>query len=151
MFTDLNISIARHLQEFNKLSGLEGALESYDEEDWRDKVRFKKESYNRILLSRQDRYEIYLLCWKKNQKSHIHDHPENGCLLKVLNGALEERRFNVDPLDKTVKIISTKILDKDSISYLEGDQIVHQIWALEDSVTLHIYSPPGHHYNSYKL
>ena len=51
------------------------------------------------LIFRNEKYEIYLICWNKKQISKIHDHPENGCILKVLKGELIEYRYDTKKIE----------------------------------------------------
>ena len=39
-------------------------------------------------------FEIIIISWNYNQKSPIHNHPENGCLMKILKGSLTEEKYN---------------------------------------------------------
>ena len=57
------------------------------------KVAYTPEVYNRIKLFRNDQIEILLLCWEKNQGSPIHNHPQHGMVMKVLEGELFENRY----------------------------------------------------------
>lgn len=120
-------------------------------------------SYTRVIIPNMsnDLFELILICWDKNQTSPIHNHPENGCILKVLQGELTEDvyvRENIDTLhsevlDKTYLHTKTRINPTNSISYMCGDDVIHKISNTnlnEDemcqTVSLHIYSPPKFKY-----
>src|SRR5437879_2660100 len=64
-------------------------LKSYCGDDWQKYVQFCPDRYTRVILSEysNDAFEFVLICWNKDQLSPIHDHPNNGCLLKVLQGS----------------------------------------------------------------
>lgn len=113
-------------------------LEDYQSDEWKHLVVFNDIKYNKILLHSNKYFDIYLICWKQNQKSPIHDHPEKGCLLKLLYGKLEEIRYI------NGHRLLTETLTTNEISYIESDKIVHSIEAIEDSVSLHIYCLPGY-------
>ena len=98
-------------------------------------------NYNKILLERNNEYEIFMLCWSKNAITHVHDHPKNGCILIVLDGELEEHI-----LEKKNELYITKdknYLKKGCIGYIDNNIGVHKIFSKEKSITIHIYSPPN--------
>ena len=142
--TALNNSIREAFSNNKSLIDMRDILKHYDGNDWQNHVVFSESKYNRIKLFEENDYDLYLLCWKKGQNSAIHDHPNNGCLLKILKGRLEEHQYN-----QKVCILRTKILATGELSYLEGNKIVHQINPLEDTVTLHIYSPSNYIHQIY--
>ena len=108
--------------------------------NWKEYVQFNSDKYNRIRIITEDNFEIILICWKKGQKSKIHDHPENGCLMKLLEGNLCETRY-IREGNKMIKTCSNNILI-DNVSFISGSHGLHDIEAIDDSVSLHIYSPP---------
>jgi cysteine dioxygenase len=118
------------------------ALKNYISNDWRDLVIYNDTVYNRILIHSEEKFEIILICWKKGQRSKIHDHPENGCILKVLSGELRETRYKF--INSNLTEMSNGIIYTGGISYIKGSTGLHDIEALEDSVSLHIYSPPSY-------
>lgn len=40
------------------------------------------------------KYNLLLLCWNVNKVSPIHDHPCNGCFIKVISGSIRETRYH---------------------------------------------------------
>jgi hypothetical protein len=56
-------------------------------------VAFKDDSYSSKTLLRTETFEIRLLCWKPLQETPKHPHPQNGCLMKILEGKLIEEKF----------------------------------------------------------
>jgi predicted metal-dependent enzyme (double-stranded beta helix superfamily) len=60
--------------------------------DWIKYIKYNNNKYNRIRLDNlsNSKFEIYIICWKPMQLSPIHDHSENGCIMKVLDGSLKE-------------------------------------------------------------
>lgn len=73
-----------NLGKNDMLSNYKGIIDAYDGDDWKQYVEFTDETYNRVLLGRTDTYEIFLICWGIGQASKIHDHPSQGCVLKML-------------------------------------------------------------------
>lgn len=94
--------------------------------------------YVRIPIKMNEKFDIYILVWKKCI-TKIHNHPSNGCLMKILEGKLIENRF-----DKKLNKISTQKLNKNKISYIDDSICYHNIQNMDDiSISLHIYSPPN--------
>ena len=57
---------------------------------------------------------MYIITWLPNQTSDFHNHPKNGCLMKILSGNLKEIRLDID---KNQKI---NILKKNDIIFIES-------------------------------
>lgn len=93
-----------------KLTELNGfvSLESFRDEfinfpleGFEQFVAFKNDSYSSKILFRTDKFEIRLLCWKPFQATPKHPHPQNGCLMKILEGKLIEEKFTGDTTAET--------------------------------------------------
>jgi cysteine dioxygenase len=41
-------------------------------------------------------FSLMLLCWNPGKFSPIHDHPSDGCWLRVLEGAVQEVRYGME-------------------------------------------------------
>lgn len=95
----------------------------------------------RTMIYSNSKYEILLLKWYPYYESTIHDHPDNGCLFKLLQGELIEKRY-----DKSLNLIDTNNLNKNSINYIDNNLFYHKIINNSDfiSYSLHIYSPPNY-------
>lgn len=51
-------------------------------------------NYTRNLISTDHQtYTLLLLCWNPTKVSPIHDHPCNGCWMRVLKGTVNEKRY----------------------------------------------------------
>lgn len=107
-------------------------------------VIFNEQSYSKNLVYSTDNYDIYYICWKKGQCSKIHDHPKNGCLMKILSGKLKETKYDIHK-----KIISENTLQINDVGYMEGNKIIHKIEALDDTISVHIYAPSSYIANIY--
>jgi predicted metal-dependent enzyme (double-stranded beta helix superfamily) len=44
-------------------------------------------------------FDLHIITWNVGQGSRIHDHSENGCVLKILQGQLQETKFWRDTVD----------------------------------------------------
>jgi len=102
---------------------------------------FTLNKYNRVKFYdfSNELFEIILICWAENSETRIHDHPENGCLLHLLYGNLEEYLYD---FDTTIKKITT--LNQFDTSYLDNQIGYHKIKSITNTMSLHIYSPPNH-------
>jgi cysteine dioxygenase len=117
-------------------------LNSYQGEDWKNKVKFSKDdTYKKNLVYKDDDFDMYVICWKGGQRSKFHDHAENGCLLKVLEGSISEIR------KEHSSVLTTKTTYKvGDINFMNNKKGVHKIINSSDkpAVTLHIYSPANY-------
>ena len=116
-------------------------LEDYLEADYKKYINIDELKYNRKRIYIDDEIEVLIITWGKNQEAKVHDHSENGCFLKVLEGSLEENIFslNLDSMNK-------RILEKGNISYMDNKIGLHSVINRLDEicVSIHIYSPPNH-------
>jgi hypothetical protein len=104
--------------------------------NWYKNNYCKNDDFNRVTIYKDNLFQLMLINWKKDYYTDFHNHPENGCLLKVLDGSLLEHKLNNEN-----EVIIANQLKKNSISYSSGIDI-HKIIAVDDSVSLHLYSPP---------
>ena len=105
------------------------------------KEYFTTKKYNRIKLCdySNDIFEIVLICWDDSSESRIHDHPENGCILHLMDGNLEEFLYN-----KEIKLEKKSVYSSGSTSYMNNLKGYHKIKCNKKALSLHIYSPPNH-------
>lgn len=101
------------------------------------KEKFEK-PFERQLLFRNPIFEIYLLKWQKDYATDFHLHPKNGCILRVISGQLLEIIKN-----KNYEQELHYLRDSGDISYIDNEVGLHKIIAMEDSLSIHIYSPPN--------
>lgn len=128
-------------------------IKQYSGDDWKDSVKFDQLEYNRVQLYCGEQFDIWLICWDIGQKSNIHDHPENGCVQKVLQGKLIEKRYiRKDDIGggKREKHelcrIWNKVYEEGDVTYISGEKGIHMLKNIGDigAVTLHLYSPPNY-------
>ena len=148
---DLGSIVTSQLQSGSKLCQLRNLLEKYDGTDWLNYVEFNDTKYTRNIAFRNDFIDIMVICWNVRQSSGIHDHPDNGCLLKLLDGRLTEDIYMINDINnsssKSFKLVKTKQLDKNQISYIQGKSGLHCISNNDDivkTISLHIYSPSNY-------
>jgi cysteine dioxygenase len=141
MFLNLINNIKKQLIE-NKVifesEKIKKIIEEYNSDDWKKYVNEKNEK--KIKIYENELFDIYIIKWDNNEFSKIHNHADNGCWLKVLQGSLQENLY-----DKNFNFIKNTILKKDDINFIKNSIGYHNIINYEEnSITLHIYSPPGH-------
>src|SRR3989304_8096891 len=135
-----------NLTERAPIEALEHHLQSLDltVEDLVQYAQFDKTHYRRNLVRGTSWYHLLVLCWKRGQRSPIHNHAESTCGLKVLRGIATETKFETTP-SSLVKAVRSRDLREGHIAASQ-DADIHQISNLQadgfDLITLHIYSPP---------
>lgn len=121
------------------IENLKNFMENYNGIDWRKYADLNKD-FCRKLIYRSNNLELLLLSWKKDHSTEYHFHPENGCLLRILEGTLME---NIK-LDDNIK---TNFYSQNNVSYMHDNKGSHKITALSQTFSLHLYSPPGYYMN----
>lgn len=138
--------ISSKLRKGTKLSNLEEIVSLYEGDDWNKYKNLSKECYKRTFVCKDDLVEIIIIGWDVNQKSPIHDHPKNGCLVKILEGELIETTYS-----NTLEEINSTKLSNNGLSYQESNKILHKIEnkSSKPVYSLHIYAPPNYKPNYY--
>lgn len=131
------------ISEINKVNNfalVDIFLKKYNGEDWRKYIKHNKNTYTKIKIHEQLDYEIYLIIWDIRSKTPIHDHADNGCWLKVLEGEVNEKKYSGN-----LSLIYNNIYKKNDVSYMNNNIGFHSITNLDNiSYTLHVYSPPNY-------
>lgn len=94
------------------------------------------ESYQRYLIHATDEYAVLVLVWKESQSTPFHSHPSYGCFFKLYSGSLMDRRLLTGKYH-----IRENICKPGDIGYIDNEIGIHQIIALKDSISIHVYSP----------
>jgi len=113
-------------------------------------LRFKKGAYTRNLVGfdvppgdgNKAKFTLLVLCWEKGQFSPIHDHAGSSCWVKVLQGRLQEQRFEES---EPLKLKSVTTLGPQEVCYINDSQGIHAMGNPDSdqvTVTLHCYAPP---------
>mgnify|MGYP001482392476 CR=1 FL=1 len=125
-----NLNILSKNNNLNNIIKLFGSINTIDINKYKIDEPNK---YEKVIIYRNDDYELILINWEKGASTNYHDHPKNGCVLKVLDGKLYE-----------ISGSKLNILNKNITSFkLENEY--HRILALEKSYSLHYYSPPNYY------
>jgi cysteine dioxygenase len=138
LFNTINFKI----NDYNTLLDCAKDLLDYNGNDWQKYIT-NSNNYQKTLICKSDKIELYVITWMPNSASRIHDHPDKGCLVKILQGELTETEFiNNDTL---IYYKNTNILKKDDIGFKIKNEILHKINNNTDkiAISLHIYSLPN--------
>lgn len=135
------INLLKNYKQSNLIHLLEPIRKlCFNIEDFNNNITFKKNDYNKNILYRDDKYEIILICWDANCQTKIHNHPKNGCIMKILKGTLIEECFN----EKNLNNIKCNTYYENDVSYIHDIMYLHKIInSNQKSISLHIYSPPN--------
>ena len=130
---------------------VKGILQKYNGKDWKNYVsESNSNKYHRNIYKsgiKNNMYELIIITWFPNNYSKIHNHADNGCLLKVLDGELIEKKYT-HKLEEYEEIKYCK----NEISYMNNNLGLHSILNNKKTptISLHIYSPPRFKTKFYK-
>ena len=87
------------------------------------------------------KFTLMLLCWGEGHSSAVHDHSDAHCFMKMLEGSLNEIRFEWPQTDSKVqpsenqelneeavqalKTTGSSILETNAVCYINGKSIFH--------------------------
>ena len=138
-------------QFMNKRGVLKDLEQSFNEliYNLHEKKEIPLESgYKKTLLyqNKELDFDIFQIIWFPNCKTHIHDHADNGCLLRLAEGSLVETKYT--SLEEIKEIKQTILTEKDN-SYIDNHIGVHSIANpnKDIAVSYHLYSPSGYKTN----
>ena len=114
-------------------------LKLYDNKDWELYVNKCDSTYNRELIYSSPEYDLVIITWCKNQGCAIHNHPENGCTVKILQNSITEELYEPE----TLKLFNSSTYTKDDIMYIDDTIGYHRMCNKYDEpcVSLHVYAP----------
>lgn len=140
--------------KFKKLDSFIDDIKKYIGTDWQDHIMDTKICYNKKLICRNEHIEMYVISWSQKCESHVHDHPDNGCIVRIMKGSVEEhiyRRLTQDNLIAEFTGVINILNEKNNVGFREGKTILHKIKNIDDdvSVSIHIYSKPEYVHNKY--
>jgi len=109
--------------------------------DNRDEIKnFIDNPETNHVLVQNDLIKIVLIRWNPGDECNIHGHAERGCVFKVLEGKIVEKRFSADDEQKQ---LAQGTYEKDNIAYIDDLMGLHCVGNpfSEPAVTLHMYTP----------
>ncbi|KAF2157212.1 cysteine dioxygenase [Myriangium duriaei CBS 260.36] len=107
-------------------------------------------AYVRLLVdSINGRSNLLFLVWNPRRKSPIHDHADSHCVMKIIQGSLQEVVYQNptltgNPADMKVK--KSTHYQKDEIAYISDDIGLHEVINNDPddvAISLHLYTPPN--------
>lgn len=70
-------------------------------------------NYTRNLVATDDEtYTLLLLCWNPDKQSPIHDHPCDGCRVRVCKGKVKETRYEMNEEKNTLEVTSVDVYEE---------------------------------------
>ena len=121
-------------------------LDDHCHDEWNRFAHFDSHrSYTRNLIATDHvSYTLLLLCWNPGRFSPIHDHPCDGCWMRVLQGQVQECRYKNDSQDELI-CTQDKTYTEGGLVFIEDSLGYHKVGnpsGNQPAVTLHLYSPP---------
>src|ERR1044072_8346426 len=137
---------------FEELNALLGGVE-ISAEELRPYVSFKEGTYARHRVHLGDYAELLVLCWRRGQRTPIHDHAGSYGAVRVLRGVMWETIYEMEGDSGLTYKSSREWMP----GYVTGADVpdIHQLGnpdiSGQDLVTLHLYAPPLTSLNVYKV
>ena len=106
--------------------------------EYNNNIGYKK---SLLYTNKELNFDIFEIVWYPHSETLIHDHADNGCLLRLMKGSLVEIKYNNDLIPKN-KIY----LQKENSSYIDNHIGLHKIQNPNDEIAIsyHLYSPSGY-------
>ena len=122
--------------------------------DWREFALFAPESYTRNLVSRNERFELLLLCWGPGHASPIHNHESQHCWMVVLDGDVEEMGFCTPAGMRPGPLAAngSRTFSRGQVAFIRDDIGLHVVRSgntEQRAVSLHLYARPFDACNCY--
>ena len=131
---DLFTIIENKISLGNSLKDCVDILNLYNSKDYSNYVIKNENKYNRkVVISNKD-IELVIITWSNGQSSGFHGHP-GECIFKVLENTIHEEK-------KCKNMNKEHIYNIGDIGYIDNSIGIHNMIAVSDAVTLHIYNPP---------
>lgn len=102
-------------------------------------AQFDAERYSRTIIHQIRDFDVVLIGWMAGQKSPIHNHPNNGCLVYPILGELLEERFCGE-----LNILSQTAITVGDHSYIDDGICIHRLGngsETKPAISVHVYSP----------
>lgn len=153
-------SVVQRIHEIMKDSGISGldgdnlsALKKVvfetdiPEDEWRPLVFYHQGRYARNLVDQGNgNFDLLLVSWMPSHSSCIHDHAGSHCLMKILEGSIEETVYETPRSgEETLRVKRSTVLVGGESTYVHDKIGLHRIFNPSDcrpAVSLHLYSPP---------
>ncbi|KAM5192272.1 cysteine dioxygenase type 1 isoform 1-T1 [Mantella aurantiaca] len=132
---------------------VQNIVESYESNplEWMKYAKFDPYRYTRNLVDEGNgKFNLMILCWGEGHGSSIHDHTNSHCFLKILQGNLKETQYEwpQKKLNGAMMKKSEGVLRLNQCAYINDSIGLHRVENpshTESAVSLHLYSPPFDH------
>ena len=116
------------------------ALRSFNIDNAKEIKNFIKNPETNHVLVQNDLIKIVLIRWNPGDECNIHGHAERGCVFKVLEGKIVEKRFSANVEQRQ---LAQGTYEKDNIAYIDDIMGLHCVGNpfSEPAITLHMYTP----------
>ena len=134
--SEVNTHIARH--GFDDVLDLIPYFEELSIQNWQSLLDEKDGKPVNTTIYKSDFLRIVIIPWDGKKESSVHGHAEGGGLIKVLDGQLEETRYDPDDLE----VIGTFVYRPGSTTYIHDMFALHQVKNPDQSpaYSLHMYT-----------
>lgn len=107
-------------------------------------IFWNKNFYTRNCIVRTEEYELLLLCWEKGQVTPIHCHGGQECWVYMLQGSIEEHRYEEKDGSTELEVVQTTQLNEGKFSYMNDDMGLHSLRNTHpgQAMSLHLYMNP---------
>lgn len=102
--------------------------------------RFLQNPRTHHVLVQNTLLKVVLIHWEPGKLSSIHGHPKGGCIFKVLQGSLEEKRYSPE---ESPRLMAISTFLEGSMAYIDDNMAYHAVGNPFDeaAVSLHVYTP----------
>jgi cysteine dioxygenase len=151
------LPVCLHYSAFDRPSSLSCRRVELPPSEWeRYAVVDPTKSYTRNLVATDHQtYTLLVLVWTPGRASAIHDHPCDGCWMRVLSGSIRECRYALketpccgggDGVSATcLECIQDDVYQEGQVLHIEDCLGYHKVENpsfSKPAVTMHLYSPP---------
>ncbi|KAI9298535.1 cysteine dioxygenase type I [Neoconidiobolus thromboides FSU 785] len=130
-------------------------MENYqsNSSDWEKYAHFDNNKYTRNLVDDGNgEFNLIVLAWNNGQKSPIHDHAGSHCIMKILDGELQEQLYEW-PEESSAQTeccrkmnnYKNTVYSKDQVTYMHDNLGLHRVANYNSdkpALSLHLYTPP---------
>ena len=138
---DLYKQIDQKLKKTFTVLSCKDLITNYDFDIKKEYFDVTRRKYNKKIIYKNDLFEIILIKWDKDSETPIHSHPKNGCLLKLIKGKLLEEKYI--ETNEGLRLFVSNNLKIGETNFMHDIIGQHKIIAVEESYSIHLYSPPG--------
>jgi hypothetical protein len=110
-------------------------------------IKNSESYYTKYIIKSDELFDLIYIKWNEKSFTKIHDHPNKGCIFKILSGCLIEECY--DNNEKYISFENINFLSKNMVSYKISKKKLHKIIASSDTESLHIYIPGKYSPNNY--